>query len=213
VRIVVFDLDGTLIDSNAIKRNAFFGLAKSDPGGGDRMARLLSTVSGDRHAIWAAYVRERDGEDAAPSAVFEAVQAYNAIVDNAVAAAPEMPGASDLLTRLRKAGLQLAVSSATPRENLTAILAMRGWLDWFDTVAGSPVNKAETLRVLTLKHRISADQLAVVGDGEDDRASAKTLGCAFYPVGEGRGTTPGDRIFTLFEVGEIIANHIAGAST
>jgi phosphoglycolate phosphatase-like HAD superfamily hydrolase len=90
---------------------------------------------------------------------------------------------------------------------------MRGWLDWFDTVAGSPVNKAETLRVLTLKHRISADQLAVVGDGEDDRASAKTLGCAFYPVGEGRGTTPGDRIFTLFEVGEIIANHIAGAST
>lgn len=212
MRIVVFDLDGTLIDSNAIKRNAFFGLAKPDPGGGERMARLLSTVTGDRHAIWSAYIRERDGEDAAPSAVFEAVQAYNAIVDNAVAAAPQMPGASDLLTRLRKAGLQLAVSSATPLENLTAILAMRGWLDWFDTVAGSPANKAETLHVLSLKHRISADQIAVVGDGEEDRSSAEVLGCIFYPVGEGRGTSPGDRIFTLFEVGEVITTHIAGAS-
>ncbi len=213
MRIVVFDLDGTLIDSNTTKRNAFFDLAKSDQGGEDRMARLLSTVIGDRHAIWAAYVRERDEEDTSPFAVFEAVQAYSAIVDNAVAAAPEMPGASDLLTRLRKAGLQLAISSATPRENLIAILAIRGWLNWFDVVAGSPANKVETLRVLTLNNHISADQLAVVGDGEDDRASAEALGCVFYPVGEGRGTTPGDRIFTLSEVGEVIANHIVGAST
>jgi phosphoglycolate phosphatase-like HAD superfamily hydrolase len=170
-------------------------------------------LNGDRHAIWAAYVRERDGEDVANSVVLKAVQAYNAIVDNAVAVAPEMPGAIELLTRLRKAGLQLSVSSATPRENMIAILAMRGWLDWFDVVAGSPVNKAETLRVLMLKHRISSDQLAVVGDGEDDRESSEAFGCAFYPVGEGRGTKPGDQIFTLSEVGEVIAKQIAGAST
>jgi phosphoglycolate phosphatase len=213
VQIVVFDLDGTLIDSNAIKRNAFFSLVNSDPEGRDRMARLLNTVSGDRHAIWAAYVRERDGEEFADCAVFEAIQAYNAIVDHAVAAAPEMPGASYLINRLRKAGLQLAVSSATPLENLRAILAKRGWLHWFDTVAGSPSTKAETLRLLTLKYRITADQFAVVGDGEDDRASAEALGCVFYPVGEGRAIAPDDRVFTLFEVCEFVTNRIAGAST
>lgn len=204
MRIVVFDFDGTLVDSNAIKRDAFLSLAGSDSGGKERMTRLLKTVDGDRYAIWTAYCKEREGVDVAPSVVLGAVQAFNTVVNAAIVTAPEMPGADELLNHLRDAGVHLAVSSATPYADLIQVLEQRGWFNRFDTIAGSPAKKVETLIGLMATHRIGVDQLVVVGDGEDDRASALAIGCTYYPVGEARGMVPGDRVYTLYELGNLI---------
>ena len=205
MRIVVFDFDGTLVDSNTIKRDCFLAMARFDAGGEVRMDRLLDTVEGNRFAIWEAYVRERDGDRYRASTVIRSIQAFNKMVDDAITTAPEMPGATELLHCLQKFGIHLAVSSATPLENLKLILERRSWHDFFKTIAGSPTGKIHTLHSLSVKLQVGCDKFAVVGDGQDDRASAECFGCTFYPVGEGRGTPPEERIYTLHELSEVMS--------
>ncbi len=43
IRVVVFDFDGTLVDSNAIKREGFLRLAAGYPGGAATMAEVIET--------------------------------------------------------------------------------------------------------------------------------------------------------------------------
>lgn len=207
MRLVVFDFDGTLIDSNAVKRDMFYTYSRFDSGGVERMQRILEHVVGDRYAIWDAYIRERDGVSYHISTVHQIVLDFNKAVNKAIALAPEMPGASTLLHELEKSGLHMAVSSATPLEDLRAVLEQRGWIARFSSVSGSPATKIETLQYLIKTHDVKVEEVAVVGDGEDDRESAGAFGCNFYPVGEGRGTLPGSKIYNLYELSNVLISH------
>lgn len=206
IRAVVFDFDGTLVDSNEIKRHAFLQFARRDPGGEQRMLRMVDEVTGDRHAIVAAYLADRDGAPANEAALRAAVDAYSGIVDAAVTAAPEMPSASALLARLRRAEMRIVLSSATPHENLVAIVAGRGWTACFDHVAGSPPAKVDTLRELFAAQALSPDAVVVVGDGADDRASAAAVGCRFFPVGEARGASGPEGVYSLDELQSLLVD-------
>jgi phosphoglycolate phosphatase-like HAD superfamily hydrolase len=44
------------------------------------------------------------------------------------------------------------------------------------------------------------NEIAVIGDGEDDFLSANLTGCKFYPVGEARGVNSNQKVFTLAEL-------------
>ena len=58
ISCVVFDFDGTLVDSNDVKRQAFFEIASSHPGGGVQwMGQALDSEAGDRKAVFHAYVQ------------------------------------------------------------------------------------------------------------------------------------------------------------
>lgn len=207
MRLVVFDFDGTLVDSNAVKRDAFYKYSRFDSGGSERMRRILGRVAGDRYAIWDAYVHDRDGMSYHISTVQQIVREFNKSVNNAVALAAEMPGASALLQKLEKSGLYIALSSATPLKDLRSVLQQRNWTRRFNSVSGSPATKIETLHHLIKTYKVKAKEVAVVGDGEDDRESAGALDCNFYPVGEGRGTSPESTIYNLYELCDVLISH------
>jgi phosphoglycolate phosphatase len=180
IRRVVFDFDGTLVDSNALKRDAYDRVVADDPDGSALMAQALAAGPGDRHVVFARYVALQSGgrRDAATL-----VRLYTDIVDSAVAAAPSMPGAEVLLRALAADGIEAHLSSATPLASLVWIVARRGWGGHFRSLHGSPAAKEETLAQLIAAHGTAPHAIAVVGDGDDDRASAAAFGCAFYPVG------------------------------
>lgn len=207
IHTIVLDFDGTLVDSNGIKRQGFLYFAGLDAGGEAIMKRILEEVSGDRTSILSAYLQERTGRPCGDSELSSALKSYNERVDEAVGIAPEMFGASELLSSLRQEGFKLVLSSATPEQNLLAILSKRGWLDRFDMVFGGPQEKIDTLKSL-LSSETSAAQLAVVGDGQDDKKSAEQIGCRFFPVGEARGINSSEKIYTLPEIFSLLSSEM-----
>jgi phosphoglycolate phosphatase-like HAD superfamily hydrolase len=202
---VVFDFDGTLVDSNSIKQRGFIDIAMKHEGGATRMQRILEQHGGDRRALFAAYVSQaaRDGVHIDES-VDVLVHAYSELTDARVSAAPEMPGATTLLHSLRRHGRRLFISSATPEPNLRAIVARRGWLPLFEEVFGHPASKAQALaRILELTG-IPSDALAMIGDSDDDRLGAESVRCAFFPVGAARGGRDGERVYELSELSDYL---------
>lgn len=203
---VVFDFDGTLVDTNALKRGAYDTVVRDHPTGAALAAQAIAQSEPDRRAVLARYVelqRATNGMALDPQAL---VDSYARIVDDAAAQACEMPGASALLSTLARQGLPCHLSSATPAENLARIVAARGWTVFFASINGRPVGKFETLNRIASQAGLDPECIAVVGDGEDDLESAARFGARFFPVGEARGTQAGARIFRLDELADAFAS-------
>lgn len=53
IRVIAFDFDGTIVDSNSIKRSAFYEVVADIPGAALALDRILiSPESGDRHDVF-----------------------------------------------------------------------------------------------------------------------------------------------------------------
>lgn len=179
IRCVVFDFDGTLVESNQIKKQTFYDLASEFENGTRLMERILRG-SADRDRYWIF------GEFASALSVRadakELADSYTRICQERIARAPEIAGAKATLERLRTEGKFLFVNSATPVEPLAALVRLRQMDALFEGVYGSPAKKSENLEAIRSKHGVALDQILVVGDGESDRASAEALGCHFVAV-------------------------------
>ena len=203
INCVVFDFDGTLVDSNRIKRDAFFEIARQHDGGFDAMKLVYARGRGDRFEIWKSWAVELGTDQFIAD---EMIAAYSAAVDKAVAAAPEMPGAFDMLVTLKAKGLSLILSSATPKVSLASIINARGWLSQFDAIYGAPEPKGDILTRHVVPKAGGVSRVAVVGDGSDDRESARATGCRFYPVGEALGApqSSDEHIYSLSELATLL---------
>ena len=186
IECVVFDFDGTLVDTNTVKREAFLTIAAGTEGGLAAMRRLHGRVKGDRFNLWRAWARELGLTE---SFATDMSRQYTELVDPLVANAPEMRDAGTLLAALREARKTIFLSSATPQDNLVPIIEARGWTIYFEGIFGYPATKIQTLKNKILPRFKSASRIVVVGDGMDDKESALLAGCNFVPVGDSKNRT------------------------
>ncbi len=212
IRAFVFDFDGTLVDSNAIKADGYRRVAAVHPGGAAIMEATIAEVLGDRFAVFEAYAKRLERAGGPICSPSDLAASYTASVDTAVAAAAEMPGARQLLNALREAGCASFLSSATPVASLSRIVAARGWTFFFKSIHGAPAPKLDTLRRIIAVHHLAPGEVAVVGDGADDHAAAAATGCRFFPVGGFAGGLPTYQLpeieqFALADTREESMNH------
>jgi phosphoglycolate phosphatase len=179
IRCVVFDFDGTLVESNHIKRQAFFDVVGNFEGGAPLMTSILRTATDkDRYWVFGEFAKALpNGADSA-----ELADRYTRICQEQIASAPEIGGAKVSLERLRTEGKQLFVNSATPVEALTTLVCLRQLDTFFEGIYGSPAKKHENLEIIRAKHCFAPEEMLVVGDGESDRMSAEITGCHFVAV-------------------------------
>lgn len=183
-RHVAFDFDGTLVRSNRIKRDCFHEAVADLPGAAAVLDALFAGgFEGDRHALLGELVRRLRASGAAgvPDAA-ALVERYGRACRARIAAAPEVPGARAALMALAQSGARLYLVSATPQAPLAEVAADRGLAGFFDRVLGGPTGKAEHLRAIMAERGIGADGLVLVGDGGDDQAAARAVGCRFVAV-------------------------------
>ena len=189
IRCVAFDFDGTLVDSNEIKRRTFFDvLSDSDPGG-SVVAEVLDEIRpGDRFDVMREIARLLIERGIAPTdrgvgeSVRRWVEAYTRRCEEEVSTCPEIPGATGALEWLAGRGIALYLNSATPEEPLLRVLRLRSWDHHFRRIFGGPASKLENLRSICEDAGVAVEELLFVGDGKDDHNTAEAFGCHFAGV-------------------------------
>lgn len=176
IRVCALDFDGVVLESVAVKLEAFRRLFAGHPNAPE-IVRYLETHNGldrytkFRHITTAMLGRPYDAETEK-----RLDGEFSALVLEAVLACPFVPGAEEFL---RGASLPLYVISAMPLRELRIIIERRGLAGRFKGLYGSPGRKADQLREVLAAEKLSPAELVFVGDSENDRRAADEAGVAF----------------------------------
>ena len=197
IKGLIFDFDGTLIESNDVKRSVFLSLAKEEESGLAVMQSILELPDLDRYEIWKKFATELNKNNE-----FASIKAdlFNKKLRSAMRGTPEVPGATNLLKFAQKRELLVFISSMTPTKELMLEIKRRNWNDYVCQAFGSPNEKVRTLRSVIRDYALTESELLVIGDGADDKESASANGVKFFNVGEGRGASSSERIYSIKEI-------------
>ncbi|MBP2302762.1 HAD family hydrolase [Azospirillum picis] len=195
---VLFDFDGVIVESNAIKLTAFLALYSGS-------GRDVEHAIADFYHRNGGLPRERMlhhfdqvllGRPRDDARVREMALRVGAMVEDAVSACPEVPGALSFIRR-HSAARPLFIASGTPEPELRRIVDRRGWSPLFAEVAGSPRHKTDVVADLIARHRLEASRSVFVGDALTDLEAAEANGLAFIGIvrpGAENVFPPGTRI-------------------
>ena len=186
IKVIVFDFDGTLIDSNQLKYDAYYKLFPSDGFHKEIITEVLGEIFEEsRYVILKEIVRKVNSlivnEYELDNRVQELAIKYNDIVVDGAKHCKEKPGAEEALESLSKK-YKLYLNSVTPETSLKDIVTYRKWENFFCDIFGYPNDKASVLLRIIKKEGLNPVEVLVVGDGMSDMDSADKVGCRFFHV-------------------------------
>ena len=173
--LLVFDLDGTLVDSVPDLRAAVNEMLRER---GSRQLSLseVKRLVGDGAPALVARALAASGAD--PAGVSDALARFLEIYEaNAVRLSRPYPDVRETLTALRRRGYRAAVCTNKPQRATMAVIEGLGFLPLFDGIAGGDrfsVKKPDPGHLLGLMGELGASvtATAMIGDNENDAAAA-----------------------------------------
>lgn len=178
---VVFDFDGTLIDTAEIKIDNYVQAVEG----------IFGTEQGEREIIRVSSLRTYGANrfvqlaDTLTSLGLEATddqkeswsRLYSSLNSKAMIDVPEFPSVREVLRELKNTGFSLFAASGVLEEEFIGEMTRRKLLDYFSEAKGG--DKLGFLR--SLKKR-GFRPILFVGDTEFDRKTAEEAGVRFYKV-------------------------------
>jgi HAD superfamily hydrolase (TIGR01509 family) len=129
---VIFDLDGTLIESEQIWRDVRHAFVVEH--GGRWITGAQETMIGMRTTEWAQYMHDGLGVALPPDVIAE--QVVHAVAQQLAEHVPILPGAGEALARLY-AVFPLGLATSAARAVAQTALAVTGWTKYFKVVVSA----------------------------------------------------------------------------
>ena len=180
LKAVVFDLDGTLIDSEPDLRVALNKLLVED---GRREVVRAEVIKMIGDGVPTLVERGYVATGGLPDGPFEpVVERFHAFYEGHTADLSQpFPGVIEALIGLREAGLKLGVCTNKPEKPMREILDIFGFSEFFSAVVGGDtlpgIRKPDGRHLAAVLDGlgVSADQAVMVGDNHNDVATARNL--------------------------------------
>ena len=170
---IIFDFDGTLVDSAEIKTNAFGTLYEKY---GEEIKRKVV----EYHKLNEGVPRKKKFEHFEKKILknnFNETIAENLsikfskIVLELIIKAPYMKGADKFLNEHYK-NVKLFIASATPGQEMIEITQKRKMSLFFNEILGYPLNKSEIILFILRKYNLNKNKVIMVGDSISDYEGA-----------------------------------------
>lgn len=180
---VLFDFDGVVVESNAIKIDAFLTLYRDHgPAVAGAIAAFYHRHGGlPRDRKFRHFEEVLLGRPCDKGRLLTLCRRFTAMVESAVTRCPEIPGALDFIRR-HAATLPLFVASGTPEDELQRIVKARGWTSLFAEARGGPRHKRDVIAGILGRHRLDPARTVMVGDALTDLEAAEANGLRFVGV-------------------------------
>lgn len=213
---VVFDLDGTLIDSAADLQGIANGLLSGEGAAPLSLAEARDFI-GNGAAVFVARMRAARGIPDSEQA--RLLAGFLARYDDAVEQTVTYPEVSETLAALRADRHRLGVCTNKPLRPCRSVLAHLGLLQHFDVTIGGdslPFQKPDPAPLEAAFRELGSGPAIYVGDSEVDAETARCAGVPFLLFAGGYrkaplAEIPHSRAFDIFSdvpalVGEIVAS-------
>ena len=191
VRAVIFDLDGTLIDSAPDIHAAANAMLKGEGVAPLDLATITSFIGNGLPKLVERAMQARQMDMAQHSRLTEVVLGYyNAASSDLTVLYPNLRG---LLDRLKTDGYRMGVCTNKPLAPAEKILRELDLDGYFDVVIGGdslPQRKPDPAPLRATMDRLGATQAVYVGDSEVDAETARAANVPFALFTEGYRKTP-----------------------
>ena len=200
---IVFDFDGTLVNSNEIKTWAFGELYKEN---GEKIVQQIIAYH-KKHEGVSRFVKFRYwhenllGQSYSEDIGETLSRTYSQLVFDALVQAPYVDSALEFLKKHYQ-HIPLFVASGTPEPELRKIIKQRSIPHFFQGIYGSPATKTEILQEILTMHQLYADKVLMVGDALSDWEGAKGVGAEFMCMNSGKSSE-------IFSTTKILLNNFA----
>ena len=175
LRAVLFDIDGTLVDSNYLHVDAW-ARAFAEVGEPVDTWRIHRSIGMDSAALLDSLLG-----DAAARVGDDAKERHSRYYEEASARLRPLSGARELLAAVKQRGLQVVLATSAPEDELKILLQVLyvdGLLDVVTSSADVETAKPEPdlIQVALQKAGVSADEAVMVGDAVYDVLAATAAG-------------------------------------
>lgn len=184
LKCLVFDCDGVILDSVAVKTRAFCRLAEPfGPEARDRFVMYHSMHGGvSRYQKFAWFFREVLDREISPEESAAWGRKFESYALDEVRKCPMIPGAMQTLQKWHDV-LPMYVCSGAPGEEVRRVLEERGLEKYFNDIYGSPPAKARLLNEIIIRAKVLPRETLMIGDAGTDRDAAEENDTRFYGVG------------------------------
>jgi phosphoglycolate phosphatase-like HAD superfamily hydrolase len=190
--ILIFDWDGTIVDSNGFKWGELWNMTfddddekqrivldylQTEEGRGLNRYQLIQKVLSDTGEE---SVRGLDKEELLVNPkILEYSNKFSEIMDNSISLIEPFEGVRKVLKDLKENGYKMYVVTAGGTLNVRKQVEHLGLSNIFVKVLGNPESKSENFEEISTKE---TGNYVVIGDGESDVRLAEYIGCKFIGI-------------------------------